>query len=90
MRRPGADQENAAEDQLARDAEDRAAAQVEMNAVQEIGPVWVAAGGGPPAAPAVPYVRTLTHTVPHLMDLLSGRQTEWIANAGGKGYLSSS
>jgi amino acid transporter len=33
--------------------------------------VWVAAGGFPPAAPAVPYVRALTHTVPHLTGLLA-------------------
>jgi len=33
--------------------------------------VWVAAGGCPPAAPAVPYVRALAHTVPHLMDSLA-------------------
>ena len=32
-----------------------------------LGPVWVAAGGCPPAAPAVPYVRALTHTVPLTM-----------------------
>ena len=39
--------------------------------------VWVAAGGCPPAAPAVPYVRALAHTVPHLMDSLAvGGQNE--------------
>ena len=32
--------------------------------------VWVASGGYPPEAPAVPYVRALAHTVPHLMDSL--------------------
>ena len=37
----------------------------------ELKDVWVAAGGCPPAAPAVPYVRPLTHTVPHLMGLLA-------------------
>ena len=34
--------------------------------------VWVAAGGCPPAAPAVPYVRPLTHTVPHLLSCSTG------------------
>ena len=39
--------------------------------------VWVATGGCPPAAPAVPYVRALAHTVPHLMDSLAvGGQNE--------------
>jgi len=32
--------------------------------------VWVATGGYPPVAPAVPYVRTLAHTVPQFMDSL--------------------
>ena len=33
----------------------------------------MAAGGYPPAAPAVPYVRALAHTVPPVMDSLGGR-----------------